>query len=324
MSGGWLPLLWLVFVLGTGAWLLSALVALAASTTVVGRVSSPMLRGRRILLLAGLPWLAPVTLAAAVAAAATAKFIGWIVDHCAHHGLGHPHLCFSHLPAIELGLLQGALAGIVALGVVEGAARLAWRQYRAGHEIGMLKALAASRGRFGIVPAAAPFALAGGVRQPVVLLSRGLLDRLTPRQRRIVIAHEAAHLRHGDLRRNLLLELLLIPHLPAARRGLRQAWLRSLEERADDAAARRFGAEDVVATLLQVARLELRQPRPGFSVAGGDLAGRARRLLDGDRVRPCGLPCFEITYASGLAAVFAAAVTGHHTLETLLGLLAGH
>ncbi|MFU8814999.1 MAG: M56 family metallopeptidase [Pseudomonadales bacterium] len=189
---------------------------------------------------------------------------------------------------------------------------------------GGLKALASSRGRLGIVPGRAPLAVAGGVLDPVVLLSRGLLDQLTLRQRRIVAAHEAAHLRHGDVWRNVLFELLLIAHLPRVRRKLREQWLRALEEHADDVVAQRFGAEDVVDVLLQVARLKLRQPPHGFSVAGSDLPGRVWRLLDGPRGDHGGSPFFAIVYASGLATLFAAAVTGHHTLETLLGLVAGH
>jgi Zn-dependent protease with chaperone function len=323
MTGGWLQLLWLVFVLMAGAWLLSALSVPVMIGGLVSGVRDPAARGRRILLTAALPWLVPVTVGAAVAATAGSKAIGWIADHCPHHGLGHPHLCFSHLPAVELGLLQGVLAGIVALLLVRGGAGLVWFQYRADREIGMLKALASSRGRLRIVSSRAPFALAGGVLAPVVLLSRGLLERLSFRQRRIVTAHEAAHLRHGDPWRNALFELLLILHLPAVRRRLRKPWLRSLEERADDAVARRFGAEDVVETLLHVARLELRKPAPGFSVADADLAGRARRLLDGECARRGGLPSFELAYALVLASLFAAAVMGHHALETLLGLVAG-
>jgi hypothetical protein len=327
MSGGLLELLWLVFLLIAAAWFLSTLTIPLMMRGFVAGERDPAVRGRRVLLTASIPWLVPITVGAAVLATAGAKVIGWIADHCPHHGLGHPHLCFSHLPAIELGLVHGAFAAAVAVPVVFSMAHLVRSEWRTTREIGLLKALAASRasrGRLQIVSASAPFALAGGLLEPVVLLSRGLVEQLSFRERRIVMAHEAAHLRHGDARRNVLFELLLIVHLPRVRRRLRHQWLRALEERADDVVARRFGAERVVETLLHVARLRPQQPIPGFSMAGANLTHRARRLLDGDSGHAVALPSFEFGYVLGLVTLFAAAVLGHHALETLLGLIAGH
>lgn len=325
MTGGWLPLFWLMFLLAAGAWLLSTLALTPMIGAFIDRVRDPVTRSRRVLLTALVPWLIPMTLGAAVVATAGSKAIGWIVDHCAHHGLGHPHLCFSHLPAIELGLIHGAAIGIAVILVLSRAVQLVRAECRGNRALGLLKALAGSRGRLRIVPSPAPFALAGGLREPVVVLSSGLLDQLSFRERRIVTAHETAHLRHGDARRNVLFELLLLMHLPWNRRRLRGQWLRSLEERADDAVARRFGAERVVETLLHVARLRLSQPAPGFSVAGAGLAGRAQRLLDdGSRHPHRNASSFEIVYVAVLATLFPTAVMGHHALETLLGFLAGH
>lgn len=327
MSGGLLELLWLMFLLIGAAWLLSALSVPPIMRGFVTRVRDPATRGRRVLLTASIPWLVPFTVGAAVLATAGAKATGWIADHCPHHGLGHPHLCFSHLPSIELGLFHGAFAAVVAFPVLLSTAFLIRSQCRARREIGLLRTLASSRGlrgRLRIVPAPVPFALAGGLFEPFVLFSRGLLDQLSFRERRVVMAHEAAHLRRGDARRNLLFELLLIAHLPMARRRLRDQWLRTLEERADDAVARRFGPEQVVETLLHVARLKLHPPARGFSVAGANLTHRARRLLDGDPGVAVGLPLFEAAYVLGLVALFLAAVLDHHALETLLGLVASH
>lgn len=321
MSGDVLPLLWLTLMLAAVTWLLSSLAVLVITRRPVHEFHDPVGRSRRLLLIASMPWLLPVTVGAAVLAAAGSKTLGWIADHCLHHGVGHPHLCFSHLPAMDLGLLHGILATAFAVPLAFGLTRLSWAEYQAARRLAALKTLASSRGRLRILPASAPFALAGGAFAPVVLLSRGLLSKLSFRERRIVVAHEAAHLRHGDLRRSVLLEMLLLLHLPVVRRRLRTAWLRAAEERADDAAARRFGAERVVETLLHVARLKLHRPVPGFSVAGAHLIHRAQRLLHGGG-RPVGW-WFESAYAVGLASLFTAAVVGHHTLETLLGVIAG-
>ena len=323
MSGEVLPLLWLMFLLIAAAWLLSALAVLPA-VRVLGRWGDPGARARRVLLTASMPSLIPATVGAAVLATAGSKSLGWIADHCPHHGLGHPHLCFSHLPALDLGLIHGAFAAAFALPLAYSLARLLLSEYRAGNQLTVLAALAAPRGLLRIVSGAAPLALAGGLFRPVVVLSRGLLNELSLRERRIVLAHEAAHLRHGDARVNVLFELLLRLHFPVARRRLRQAWLSALEERADDVVARRFGVEPVVATLLHVARLKLHQPVPGFSVAGANLRDRVERLLDGERRMAVGVPVFEAAGALVLTSLFTSMILGHHALETLLGFLTGH
>lgn len=327
MSGGMLGLFWLMFLLVAAAWFLSALSVSLMSQGLVTGMRDPATRGRRVMMMASITWLVPLTVGAAVLATAGAKLAGWIVDHCPHHGLGHPHLCFSHLPVIDLGWLHGAFVAVAAFPMLVGMAYLCRSEYRATRKIGLLKALASSRGsrrRLRILSAPAPLAVAGGLFEPVVLISRGLLNQLPFRERRIVMAHEAAHLRHGDVRRNVLFELLLIGHLPMVRRRLRDQWLRTLEERADDDVARRYGAERVVETLLHVARLKVQQREVGFSVAGANLAYRARRLLDGDCVYAASPPSFELAVAVVLATLFTAVVLGHHALETLLGLIAGH
>jgi len=324
MTGGWPQLLWLMFLLIAGAWLVSALAMAPMMGGWIHRVREPAVRSRRILLTAAFPWLVPITVGAAAATTAGSKALGWIADHCPHHGLGHPHLCFSHLPAIDLNVVHGAVASFVAALFLASAARLVRSACRANRQFGLLKALASSRGRVRIVPSHEPFALAGGVLEPAVLLSRGLLDHLSFRQRRIVTAHEAAHLRHGDAWRSVLFELLLLIHVPWVCRRLKEQWLRTLEERADDAAAQRFGAAGVAEALVHVARLRLPRPAPGFSVTGAGLAGRVRRLLEERGGPDGGLPGFEIAYAVVLATSFTATVLGHHALETLLGLIAGH
>lgn len=323
MSAELLALLWLMFLLIAVAWLLSALGVLPALRMLDG-MRDPGVRARRVLLTASMPCLVPATLGAAVFATAGSKAVGWITDHCPHHGLGHPHLCFSHLPGLDLGLIHGAFAAAVGLPLVYGLARLMLSEYRARTQLTVLAALAARRGLLRIVSGAAPLALAGGLFRPMVVLSRGLLNELSLRERRIVLAHEAAHLRHGDAPRNVLFEVLLRLHFPVARRRLRQAWLSALEERADDVVACRFGAEPVVETLLHVARLKLHQPVPGFSVAGANLRERVRRLLDGECGTAVGAPVFEAACALVLTALFTAAIAGHHALETLLGFLTGH
>ncbi len=327
MSGGVLALFWLIFLLIAAAWSAAVVPVPFIIRSFVTGEADPGVRARRLMLAASVPWLSSITIMAAVVATAGLKTIGWIADHCLQHGVGHPHLCFAHLPGIELGLFQAGIAALVAVPLLAGTTRLVRAEWRATSELAALKSLADARpgkGRLRVVSVRAPFALAGGLFGPAIVVSRGLLQQLSPRERRVVVAHEAAHLRHGDAWRNVLFELLLIAHPPGVRRRLRTAWQSALEERADDAAARRFGAEGVVATLLRIARLNLHQPGPGFSVAGANLTHRARRLLAGGGGHLAAPPSLEIASVIALTALFTGAVLGHHALETVLGLVVGH
>lgn len=324
MTAAWLDLLWLVFLLALGSWLAAASCVPLLAHWLDARQSAPAIRCRHLVLTAAFPWLIPAVVVAAVLLTAYAKLVGWIHDHCPHHpGLAHPHLCFAHLPAVELGIVHAGVVSVVVALLVLGAVRLVRSQRRAHRELASLAALTGSRRRLRILPTRVPLALAGGVARPLVLMSRGLLDQLSFRERRIVAAHEGAHLRHGDARRNVLFEVLLLAHLPWTRSRLRKAWVGSLEALADDAVARRFGAEDVVETLLHVARINLRAAAPAFSMAGADVAGRARRLLDRDTDGIRRWPVFGTGYGLVVTGVFLVAVMDHHLLESLLATVVG-
>lgn len=324
MTAGWLDLWWLVFVLAVASWLTAASLAPLMASWAVRRRSPPHVRARHLLLTAAFPWLLPGVVVAAVLAAAGAKLVGWIADHCDHPGLTHPHLCFAHLPAVDLGVLHAGMVVVAAALLAVGTARLVRSERGAQRQFEALGALAGSRRRLRIVPSGPPLALAGGLVRPMVLVSQGLLNQLSPLERRIVVAHEAAHLRHGDARRNVLFEALLLAHLPWTRSWLRRAWVGSLEALADDAVARRFGAVNVVETLLRVARINLRSAAPAFSIAGADVVGRTRRLLETDGKCVATWPVFGVAYLLLLGTVFVVAVADHHLLEALLTRFVGH
>ena len=306
-----------LLVAGTMAWALATpLVGLLASRLL--QAGTPEVRMRRALLLALLPWAASLLSMAAMLALAWAKWTGWITDHCVHHGPGHPHLCLEHLPQVTpLSALLVALAALTLLG---------WRGFQCWHgariarrQTDSLLALAAGRGLLRIVAHRHPAAFATGIRRPRVLLSTGLLDGLTPGERRVVVSHELTHLRHGDPLRAGLIDLLLVLHLPRHAARLRAAWRRAIEERTDDDVAGRFGHERTAATLLRVARM-MSAPGWQLSAAGSDPVSRARRLLS-DRPVPRTSLTFELSLALALLGAAAGVVTAHHPIETLLGLL---
>merc|ERR1712025_955632 len=54
-----------------------------------------------------------------------------------------------------------------------------------------------------IIPSEGPNAFAAGTKASVVAVTTGLLDLLTPRELRAVLAHEIGHVRNRDMARSL-------------------------------------------------------------------------------------------------------------------------
>lgn len=317
-----LDLFWLLFLLAVATWAVAAIVTPLIASPALHVALSPATRARRALLIAALPWIAPLTVVASVCLLAVAKPLGWIADHCLYHGPGHPHLCLEHLPAIGLNHVHALGAGLALLCVAVVLARFLAREHRMAARLNTLHALAHGRHRLHILEDDQSLAFAAGLGKSFVLLSRGLLRRLAPRERRIVLAHEVAHLRNGDLIRNLAFEVLLLLQLPWTARALRAAWRQALEERADDRVAARFGTDDVASTLLKVLRITLPDPATTFSAAGANPLRRVERLLSMNELSGRQWQ-FEFGYVVVLLGAAITVTAAHHALETLLGFLTG-
>lgn len=323
--GNWLDFLWLLFVVALGAWAAGMLVTRLATPWLLNRPAHWARRETRCLVLASAPLLVMLWTVLSVLLLATGKQVGWIADHCLYHeGVAHLHLCLEHVPALHL----GALHGLVALGVltvpVSGGLRLLHREQGLASRLSTLRRV--GHRMVQRVPALRPMACAGGIRKPVIVLSQSLLDGLAPRQRRVVLAHEAAHLRHGDPGRNLVLELLLLFHVPGSAQAIRACWSQALEERADEVTARRFGRHEVARTLLDVYRLGAAAPRGSWSVTGTSLQLRIERLLAAREAAGVTMQRDEFTgwlYGAVLAVLPVLLITFHHSLETTLSLLPG-
>lgn len=319
----WLDLLWLFFLLGFASWALAVSAASLIVSMACRAPLTPSVRARRALLIAWLPWLAPVTIIASACLIAASKQLGWITDHCIYHGSGHPHLCFEHLPSIGLNLLHALCAGLALGSFMLVLIRFMRREHRMTSRVNALRMLARGRRRLRILEDDRPFAFAAGPGNAFVLLSRGLLERLSLRERRIVLAHEIAHLRHRDPARNLMFGILLLLHLPGTARSLRGLWRQALEEQADDRVAARYGREDVAGTLLNVLRISHTAPMVILQVAGADPLQRVQRLLSSGNGLPRRSWRFELAYLVLLVAVAVSVIGAHHPLESLLGLVTG-
>ncbi len=317
----WFAFIWLLVFSASLAWGIGVLASSAWAPFLSTGSLEPAIRRRRCLMTAALPWLLPAIVALSVVLLGIAKPVGIIItDHCPYHGPGHPHLCFGHLPAIAPGMTLHAATVILISAFVLVAARYVVRQRRLGESLRSVLVLARRRGRLRVIDDARALAFSAAAPAPSILMTTGLLAKLDRRQRRIVLAHEVAHLRHRDLFWNRIFEFLLIIHSPWAARSLRRSWRQALEERADDAVADRFGGETVARTLLALIKSTPYPAVSALSATGGNALRRIDRMLE-PQTECAGRRAIEITYAIALILLPVFIVSSHHSLETLLGIL---
>ena len=143
-----------------------------------------------------------------------------------------------------------------------------------------------------VVDASAPLLALAGVTRPRVVISRGLMEALTPEQLAAAIGHEEAHRQSRDNLKRLA--LLLAPDILPGVRGfgaLEREWARVSEWAADEGAAagdahRRLALADA---LVRTVRLGC-MPRPADTLATTlvedlvDLEARVARLLEEPRL----------------------------------------
>ncbi len=137
-----------------------------------------------------------------------------------------------------------------------------------------------------------------------VIVSKGMLDELTPPEREVVFAHEAAHL---DLRHHRLLWVVDLVALNPLMRPLRRRIRFALERCADEEAVRRIGDRAMVArTISRVALLAVDSgPSTALRVDGSGVPARVEALLTpGAVVRPYG------PISAALGVIGAASVLG--------------
>ncbi len=304
--------------LALGTWVA---VALFAPSEAGGGEPQRRLAVARAWLLAPL-WLPLLLLASAMAPDLAAAFLR-SADHCLTTGVGHHHhLCFLHPPHGA----EGPVGWMIALAVlVPVTALLGLALRRAGDEWRLARALVAvSRpSELGadvrLLDRDDPIALTVGWWRPTVLLSEGLLLRLSARGREVVLAHERAHVARGDCRMASLerLAAAILPRI-VARPLIAQIDL-AREQACDAVAAQRAGGALAVATTLaEVLRLGIQAPPIGVSVASSALEARVAHLLN-PAPRSWG---WRLSFAAlGLAVVAAGMGPGHVAIEHLVTLL---
>jgi Zn-dependent protease with chaperone function len=249
------------------------------------------------------------------------------LDHCLVHD-GHLHLCLVHPPASLGGLLgwsvNGVFWGIVAAGIVAGARRA----LEAARSLQVLRQAAHYDAAVGahLIRSALPFSAAVGLFRQQVVLSTALAAALPPALLRVVLAHEAAHVRRHDSFWQLLAALLATAHMPYLRCQLLADLALAAEQACDEDAATvtrdRLG---VAQAILFVERMlgDRVRPLPLMSGFGGsDVAARVEALLvPPRRTRQWKMRAVEAGLVLALMAL-APFDALHHWTETLLGLFA--
>ncbi|MBO0827058.1 MAG: M48 family metalloprotease [Streptosporangiales bacterium] len=158
-------------------------------------------------------------------------------------------------------------------------------------------------------PEAYALAGLGGGR---VVVTTGMLRLLRPDERRVLFAHERAHLRHHHHAYRAAASLVtslcpLLVGLPAAVRHLTERW--ADEDASDVVGDRRLVAAAVARAAMAASRA--RRPVPASAIGEGDVPGRVRSLL---APRPRLGAGVAVTLAAALVlAILTAAQIGRDT-----------
>lgn len=262
----------------------------------------------------------PVVVAViAIAALAVQSTLG--VDHCKVHD-HHAHLCFTH------GAQWIERSWVIALLAVAGATFLARAAItvatyvRGTRSVRALHALSRPLGDVRIVDSERAFCF---VARRGVFVSSRVWSTLSDGEREALVAHERAHLQHGDLVKRLVLEALLLFAAPFAGERVRGAWLRASERLCDARAAAVTDPETVARAMVSMYRLSSTQPVASFAFTPtvDELEGRITAVL---AERPLGERAATVLARVGIVACLVLAIVGvlaaepiHHAFETLLG-----
>jgi Zn-dependent protease with chaperone function len=268
----------------------------------------------------------PVVLGIAVVAILALESVTGI-DHCDVHG-HHAHLCLWH-GAIWLdraGAVAALFAGAVVVAVRGGA--LALGMARARSMVARLRVAGTRRQRVHVVQSDRVFCFVAGLVRPTIFASSAARAALAPDEWEAMLAHEASHVRHHDLRRRLRLELLLLFAAPLTAIAIRERWDLATERLRDADAADAVGSSETVASaLVRMARRAAEHRLAGvaaFTPQGDQvLTARVASLLDaaprGDAAARH-LGWRSLGFAAGLVILaLVLADPLHHALETLLG-----
>lgn len=311
----WLNLLWMFIVIAACCWVLA---------NILVALFSPLLSTKRKLhsrkhmwFLAALPWVLPLIAIVSLLLLALAKSWGWIHHHCEVHQAHHPHFCLEHLPALAMHFSRSLAAFLLVAGMLGLFIIRVFAQFRLHKLSGVFQKLTTGTSTIKKLNDSRPLAFALGIFKPSIFISKGLQSQLSKRQVRMVISHEIAHLRHNDVLKNTLFEILLSIHLVP--QELRSSWYLSSELRADQHVARDFDRFEIAEVLIKLRRLKVNIPF-ATAINGGHLEARidvlTQPLISSVRMPPLMAILYLIVCFFPVLLIL-----NHHGLETLWGWL---
>lgn len=304
----------------------AALVVGAGSRRLQGL--APHVRHRVLVVLAAVPVLVSAVLLFSAALPSLIALLVPELDHCSTHDDGHAHLCFVHLPRASLNapaLLSLVFAGsyVLARWVLSSAAVL--RSSR------LLRTLATTAlpttNDVAVLETRDTVCMAAGLLRPLVLVSRGLLERLGEGGQAVVFEHERAHIRRRDALVTSLVRLCLPLHVPGVGSWLVREIEIAAEQACDEETGARVGDRTAVAEVIlaveRLARGNSFGAAPAGAVGFGDcaVARRVESLLEEPKPPKALWPLGAILSLSILAALLAS-TSVHHTTESLISVIA--
>jgi len=150
-----------------------------------------------------------------------------------------------------------------------------------------------------------------------VVVSRGLLDALEPRERQVVLAHERAHLYHGHHRYLLAGEIAvaIVPFLGPLVDQIRLATERS----ADESAAEALGGDRrlVARTIARAAITRTVHDGLVGAFGGASVPARVQALIGPPQNPALTVAAFPVIGATAAVTVLAGSVQVHHFVELI-------
>ncbi|MCP4676065.1 MAG: M48 family metalloprotease [Deltaproteobacteria bacterium] len=282
-------------------------------------------RGATLVLL--LPPLLGLTVTA-ILAGNSALALASGTDHCLEHG-HHLHLCLKHSALWASEPWAVVTLCFFATFIIIRAIHTAWAHLYAQLAATRLKDIGSPIDDFDhgfLVPGEEKTAFTTGVFSPTIIISRGAWNALDVNGRAALMAHEQAHITHGDLGKRAALGVLACLGVPMFTRRALEIWELASERICDRDAASRVGRSSIVAgAILSLSQLPGKRPATAVAVfaAASNVTQRVHSLLNHE---PGGEPVARSLAGFSIAATVLAAAACmifaeslHHILETILG-----
>jgi len=249
------------------------------------------------------------------------------------------HFCWRGLTQAPDAVWHFRLAATLAAAVILFAlSRFIWRWVSSRRVEKLAAQMAAGKDQSHLLIARSDhdFSFTVGVREGFVVVSRGLVDRLTDEQLRALLAHEQAHVERKDNMWHLIVELAGTLALPMPLGFLSAQRWRAAAEADCDLQAAQATSRETVSRLLLMLEQQTRPPQASLPAgltpvyhAGISPSHRAGRLIGSPR--PLVAPPLAVVIAAELGAILIAVVLARRWLwdslycagESLLRVMAG-